>query len=94
VYFFVPLIFVLVRQEAENLNTKHHEMARKLADTTALLLDAHADSKCVAVCCSVLQCVAVCCRVLQCVAVRCSALQCIAVHCRALQFVAVRCSAF
>jgi len=33
----------------------------------------NAFSRCVAVCCSVLQCVAVCCSVLQCVAVRCSA---------------------
>jgi len=34
-------------------------------------------SKCVAVCCSVLQCVAVSCNVLQCVAVCCSMLQCV-----------------
>ena len=34
-----------------------------------------APSRCVAVCCSVLQCVAVCCSVLQCLAVSCSVLQ-------------------
>jgi len=36
-------------------------------------------TRCVAVCCIVLQCVAVCCSVLQCVAVCCSVLQCVAV---------------
>ena len=42
-------------------------------------------TKCVAVCCSVLQCVSVCCSVLQCVAVCCSVLQCVAVCCSVLQ---------
>jgi len=54
-------------------------------------------SRCVAVCCSVVQCVAVCCSVLQCVAVLvriperaelevcCSVLQCSAVCCNVLQ---------
>ena len=50
-------------------------------------------SRCVAVCCSVLQCVAVCCSVLQCVAVCCSVLQCVAVCCSLLQCVRVHCVA-
>ena len=43
-----------------------------------ILLFCRVWSKCVAVCCSVLQCVAGCCSVLQCVAVCCSVLQCVA----------------
>jgi len=46
-------------------------------------------SRCVAVCCSVLQCIAVCCSVSQCVAVCCSVLQCVVVCCSVLHFVAV-----
>ena len=64
-------------------------------------------TRCVAVCCSVLQCVAVCCSTLQCAAVCCCALQCVlqwrsgmmrwrflcrAPCCSMLQCVAVRCS--
>jgi len=42
--------------------------------------------QCHAVCCSVLQSHAVCCRVLQRVALRCSVLQCVAVCCSVLQY--------
>jgi len=45
------------------------------------------ETRCVAVCCSVLQCVAVCCSASQCAAVCCSVLQCAAVCCSALQCV-------
>ena len=45
-------------------------------------------TKCIVVCCSVLQCVAMCCSALQCVAVCCSVLQCVAVCCSVLQRVA------
>jgi len=55
------------------------------------------DTRCVAVCCSVLQYIAVCCSALQYVAVCCSVLrqlqkECVAVCCSILQCVAVRCS--
>ena len=49
-------------------------------------------TRCVAVCCSVLQHVAVCCSVLQCFAVSCSVLQCLAVSCSVLQCLAACCS--
>jgi len=49
----------------------------------------HCITRCVAVCCSVLQWVAVCCSVLQCVAVCCSVVQCVAVWFSDLQCVAV-----
>ena len=56
---------------------------------TSMQCSERAQTKCVAVRCSVLQCVAVCCIVLQCITVCCSVLQCVAVCCSVLQYVAV-----